>query len=64
MPPRDGKALAAALQRLLSDAALREKMGKQGAKTAQRYSWEQVSAQVLEYYQATANGTASAGSEP
>ena len=64
VPPRDGKALAAALHRLLSDAALREEMGKQGAKTAQRYSWEQVSAQVLEYYQVTANGTASAGSEP
>ena len=64
VPPRDGKALATALQRLLSDADLREEMGKQGTKTAKRYSWERVSAQVLEYYQATANGTASAGSEP
>ncbi|MFB3053135.1 MAG: glycosyltransferase family 4 protein, partial [Dehalococcoidia bacterium] len=64
VPPRDAKALAAALKRLLSDAALREEMGKQGAKTAQLYSWERVSAQVLEYYQATANGTAPAGSEP
>ena len=64
VPPRDGEALAAALHRLLSDAALREEMGKQGGKTAQPYGWERISARVLDYYEAVANGAAPADSEP
>jgi phosphatidylinositol alpha-mannosyltransferase len=64
VPPRDAEALAAAMDRLLSDATLREQMGRAGTLRAEPYSWEHVSARVLEYYQATANGTASAGSEP
>lgn len=57
-PPRDAEALAQALKRVLSDAALREEMGKQGAKTAQRYSWDRMSRQVLSYYETVANGGA------
>jgi phosphatidylinositol alpha-mannosyltransferase len=61
VPPRDAEALAGALHRMLSDAAAREEMGKQGARTAQHYSWERVSSQVLEYYEAVANGRADGG---
>ncbi len=51
VPPRDGAALAAALRRLLSDDAPREEMGKQGSKTAQRYSWDRISGEILAYYE-------------
>ncbi len=53
VPPRDGEALAVALKRVLSDAALREEMGKQGARTAQRYSWDRQSREVLAFYEQT-----------
>ena len=49
--PKDGEALAGALIRLLRDADLRAQMGSRGRITAQEYSWEQVSARVLAYYQ-------------
>ncbi len=58
VPPRDSEALATALWRLLSDAALREEMGKQGARTAQRYSWDRVSREILAYYERVMNGDA------
>jgi phosphatidylinositol alpha-mannosyltransferase len=61
--PRNAEALAAALRRALSDAGMREEMGKQGSKTAERYGWDRMSEKVLDYYQAVANGTARAGSE-
>jgi phosphatidylinositol alpha-mannosyltransferase len=57
-PARDGAALAERLHALLTDGPRREQMGKQGAKTAQRYSWERLSGEVLDYYEATANGRA------
>ncbi len=58
VPPRDADALAAAADRLLSDAALREQMGGAGTLRAEHYSWERVSARVLEYYEAIASGAA------
>lgn len=58
VPPRDSEALAAALHRLLSDPALREEMGRRGAITAQRYSWDRMAQQVLDYYQQVAAGRA------
>ena len=63
-PPRDGQALAGALRRLLADADLRNEMGKQGSDTAQRYSWDRVSAKVLDYYEDVANRAASAHCDP
>ena len=63
-PPRDGQALAGALRRLLADADLRDEMGKQGSDTAQRYSWDRVSAKVLDYYEDVANRAASAHCDP
>src|SRR5947199_10119960 len=48
VPPRDSEALAAALKRLLSDQPLRKKMGQQAKKTAKRYDWGRVSAQIID----------------
>lgn len=50
-PPRDKEGLSDALKRLLSDQALRKKMGKQAAKTAKGYDWGRVSKQILGYYE-------------
>jgi len=63
VPPQDAEALAAAVDRLLSDGALREQMGRAGTLRAEHYSWERVSARVLEYYQAVASGAAPADSD-
>jgi len=43
-------ALAEALVRLLSDPALRARMGSRGRATAAGYDWEKVSRRVLRYY--------------
>jgi phosphatidylinositol alpha-mannosyltransferase len=51
--PRDSEALAAALKRMLSDDAMREEMGKAAGRTAQAFSWERMSAQVLDFYEET-----------
>ncbi|MBI1885284.1 MAG: glycosyltransferase family 4 protein [Chloroflexi bacterium] len=60
VPPRDVEGLANSLWRLLSDAALREVMGKQGAKTARRYSWDRVWRDIMAYYERVMNGRAPA----
>ena len=59
-PPRDSEALAGALREVLSNAAMREEMGKQGAKTALNYSWDRIAGEILRYYEEVANG----GGEP
>ena len=51
VPPRDSAALAAALNRLLADQALRKRMGQRAVKTAKRYDWEAVAAQISGYYE-------------
>ncbi len=51
VPPRDSKALSEALKRLLSDEGLGERLGKQAAKTAQKYNWDRMSGQVLSLYE-------------
>ena len=61
VPPRDATALATAMDHLLSDAALREQMGRAGTLRAEPYGWDHVSARVLDYYQAVANGSVAAG---
>jgi phosphatidylinositol alpha-mannosyltransferase len=49
--PRDEKALAEALLRLLHDRELRERMGDMGRTKASNYSWETIAKQVMSYYQ-------------
>jgi len=61
VPPRNADALAAAMDRLLTDAALREEMGRAGTRRAAPYAWDRVSGQVLDYYQELAGGSATAG---
>ena len=50
VPPRDVRGLAAAVSRLLGDAALRRRLSKQALRTARRYDWERVTGEVEEVY--------------
>ena len=50
VPPRDKKALAGALARVLGDDALRETMAESGLRRAQEFSWPRVTAKVEDYY--------------
>jgi phosphatidylinositol alpha-mannosyltransferase len=50
VPPRDAKALAAAISELLLDPALRARLGASGQARAEQFSWERVTAKVEEYY--------------
>jgi phosphatidylinositol alpha-mannosyltransferase len=50
VPPRDPKALADALGRLVGDDELREAMGESGTIRAAEFSWERVTAKVEDYY--------------
>ena len=66
MPPREPRALAMAIDRLLRDTALREQMGAAGQARAEEFSWSRVTAKVDDYYgfvirRAAANGTLPAG---
>jgi phosphatidylinositol alpha-mannosyltransferase len=49
--PEDPRSLAEALLTLLNDRQARLKMGQGGLDTAGKYSWENVSSRVLEFYQ-------------
>jgi phosphatidyl-myo-inositol alpha-mannosyltransferase len=50
VPPRDRKALAAAMARVLADDELRGRLGAAGVVRAQDFSWERVTAKVDDYY--------------
>jgi glycosyltransferase involved in cell wall biosynthesis len=59
VPPRDPQALASALDRLVSDAGLRRRLGRAArAFVAEHYSWEQNTAQMEALYQAALGLTA------
>jgi len=49
--PGDEAGLAEALLDLLGDADRRRRMGEQGRRRAQEFSWDRVSQQVLSYYE-------------
>lgn len=49
--PRDSKALAEILDRLVKDKGLREEMGKWGLEKVKEYSWEKVAERVLAFYE-------------
>lgn len=66
VPPRNPRELAAAIDRLLRDPALREQMGAAGQARAEEFSWPRVTAKVEDYYgfvirRLAANGTLPAG---
>jgi phosphatidyl-myo-inositol alpha-mannosyltransferase len=50
VPPRDPKALAAAISELLDDPVRRATMGASGEARAEQFSWEHVTAKVEAYY--------------
>jgi phosphatidylinositol alpha-mannosyltransferase len=50
VPPGDEEALARSLLKLLEDHSLREKMGTKGITKAEKFSWANVTKQVIEYY--------------
>ncbi len=48
--PKDVNALAAAIERLICDAALRERLGAAGAARAPEYDWDHVTRQLVALY--------------
>ncbi len=58
VPPRESAPMCEALKRLLHDAAMREEMGRAGARHAQQFSWEEMSGRVLTFYEEAAAGAA------
>ncbi len=58
VPPRDAKSLAHALLSLLNDKNLRLKMGAKGRIKAEKYSWPNISRQVMDYYNSLLNSHA------
>ena len=50
VPPQDDDSLAKAIDLLLRDPGLRGKMGTGGQRKVQRYRWERVAGQVMDYY--------------
>jgi phosphatidylinositol alpha-mannosyltransferase len=64
VPPREPKAIAGAVARLLRDDALRTAMGQAGAERAQEFSWERVTAKVDDYYGVVIRRLAARGELP
>jgi phosphatidylinositol alpha-mannosyltransferase len=64
VPPRDPKALAAAMARILRDDPLRERMAASGIVRADEFSWERVTAKVDDYYSFVIRRLATQGQLP
>jgi phosphatidylinositol alpha-mannosyltransferase len=64
VPPRDVKALADAIARLLSDADMRARMSVSARHRAQQFSWENIAAKVEDYYNFVIHRAAAQGPLP
>jgi phosphatidyl-myo-inositol alpha-mannosyltransferase len=64
VPPREPKAIAGAIARLLRDDDLRHRMGEAGTERAEEFSWERVTAKVDEYYGVVIRRLAARGELP
>ena len=53
VPPRDSTALADALALLIRDPDLRSQLGARGRDTVDRYRWERIAGEVIDFYKAT-----------
>ncbi|MDD4859787.1 MAG: glycosyltransferase family 4 protein [Dehalococcoidales bacterium] len=51
VPPRNAAKLAEALRRVLTDEALRQKLAVNGREKALRYDWNNITHQLVEFYQ-------------
>lgn len=51
--PKDLASIATGIVRLLSDKALRERMGQAGKRTARQYDWPIVTSRIVAYYERT-----------
>ena len=49
--PKDVKTLAGALDLLINDKELRDKLGAQGRKKAEQHSWDKVATRIMNYYE-------------
>jgi phosphatidylinositol alpha-mannosyltransferase len=50
VPPRDERAVADAVCRILQEPTLRAEMGRRGLRTAALYSWKSIAGQIIEFY--------------
>jgi phosphatidyl-myo-inositol alpha-mannosyltransferase len=64
VPPREPKALAAAIARLLADDELRARMALSGLERAEEFSWSRVTAKVDDYYGFVIRRLAASGQLP
>ncbi|MFL5777966.1 MAG: glycosyltransferase family 4 protein [Chloroflexota bacterium] len=64
VPPREPKALAAAIGHLVADGELRRTMGEAGRLRAEAFSWPNVTAKVEDYYGFVIRRLAAAGQLP
>jgi phosphatidylinositol alpha-mannosyltransferase len=64
VPPRDPKAMAAAIQRLLVSPTLRARFSESSRARAQEFSWTRVTAKVDDYYGFVIRRLAAAGQLP
>jgi phosphatidylinositol alpha-mannosyltransferase len=64
VPPREPKAIAGAVARLLRDDALRREIGAAGRERATEFSWERVTAKVDAYYGVVIRRLAARGELP
>jgi phosphatidyl-myo-inositol alpha-mannosyltransferase len=64
VPPREPKAIAAAIARLINDDALRAEMGAAGRERAEEFSWPRVTAKVDDFYGVVIRRLAARGELP
>jgi glycosyltransferase involved in cell wall biosynthesis len=57
--PLDEASIAAAMERIVTDAALRERLAKAGPERAREFTWERAAEQTLEALDVKGSGTVS-----
>jgi phosphatidylinositol alpha-mannosyltransferase len=63
VPPRNARALAEVIRKLLQDESLRLRIGANGLATVQKYDWPLVASQVMDYYKEILSKTGQKQSE-